>query len=578
MVNDSFVTYLVLRRTFFEAMSPSKLESLPNEILIEIIDKYINGVDVITALNYQLNRRFDALIAQCYRLRFNFTQCRTDDFRICMGLLPAYRDRIEELVLSEHNTPGQVHAFLSFWPSFKAFKRLRKLYIHYDSETVQWNVVERALRSLCDISISSLSIKIDNETTTHSLSSIFTDDLLCSKTLRRFTLVGNTNPFSWRLFPNISSDIQCLIIPQTHFPLRYLQYIGQWASCLNYLHIGLTERDSSLQNTLDANVNMKITPMQNLRTLILCFKDRDPITVNELAPYLDAMPVLNRLEIEGGNQLTDADVWRMLFETSLLVLTHFTLRTSISRLQDIDIQEMQAMLQNISSKSKKNFMIIINDNTASNFQNHAKFMGYRRDLYGFNQKPVLQCWIASNRTAGDNFVSLDQITSLTLATRSSIVSCPYYFNNVKCLIVDDLDESLFRWVTTHVKCSGITELLITPSSKTRNELPLLLECTPNTKSLHISFVLLILYKDILMENKRFVKYLNLSDSKHPFEEKHIDLIAQLFPHLEYLQISTAHLHNIPRLPHYFSNIFALLLLICRMIFLVTIVFIPDKLI
>jgi hypothetical protein len=39
-------------------MSLSKLESLPNEILTDIIEKYINGVDVLKALSYQLNRRF----------------------------------------------------------------------------------------------------------------------------------------------------------------------------------------------------------------------------------------------------------------------------------------------------------------------------------------------------------------------------------------------------------------------------------------------------------------------------------------------------------------------------------------
>ncbi len=33
--------------TFLEQMSLSKLESLPNEILSDIIEKYINGVDVL---------------------------------------------------------------------------------------------------------------------------------------------------------------------------------------------------------------------------------------------------------------------------------------------------------------------------------------------------------------------------------------------------------------------------------------------------------------------------------------------------------------------------------------------------
>ncbi len=126
-------------------MSVSKLESLPNEILIHIFEKYINGVDIILAFAYQQNQRFDALIIQCQQYRFNFLHCRKDSFRFCIGLLPAYIERIEELVLSEKNTPGQIHAFLTFYPSFIGFKRLRKLYIHYNPQTVDEFAMETAI-------------------------------------------------------------------------------------------------------------------------------------------------------------------------------------------------------------------------------------------------------------------------------------------------------------------------------------------------------------------------------------------------------------------------------------------------
>ena len=54
-------------------MPVSQLESLPNEILKDIIEKYINSVDIINAFAFQLNRRFDALIIQSQRLRFSFS-------------------------------------------------------------------------------------------------------------------------------------------------------------------------------------------------------------------------------------------------------------------------------------------------------------------------------------------------------------------------------------------------------------------------------------------------------------------------------------------------------------------------
>ena len=153
-------------------MSLSKLESLPNEILTDIIEKYINGVDVLVALDHQLNRRFNALILRCQRLHFDFIRCQKDDFSVCMGLLPAYIDKIEKLAISEQSTPGQVHAFLSFFPSFELFKRLRTLYFHFDDGAVEWNIVENALRSLHHTSIRTLSIKKIGTTDTSSLSDI----------------------------------------------------------------------------------------------------------------------------------------------------------------------------------------------------------------------------------------------------------------------------------------------------------------------------------------------------------------------------------------------------------------------
>ncbi|CAF1369915.1 unnamed protein product [Rotaria magnacalcarata] len=116
-------------------MSRSKLESLPNEILYDIIEKYINEVDLLRAFSYQLNQRFDAIFSRSQRLCFNFIQRRKDDFRICMGLLLAYMDKIEPLAISERDTPGQVEAFLSFFPSFDLFRQLRTLYFDFDCGT-----------------------------------------------------------------------------------------------------------------------------------------------------------------------------------------------------------------------------------------------------------------------------------------------------------------------------------------------------------------------------------------------------------------------------------------------------------
>ena len=103
-------------------MLQSILESLPNEILNDVIEKYINGVDVLVALSYQLNQRFNTIIARCQRFYFNFIQCEKDNFRIYMSLLPANIGKIEILTISERNTRGQVYGLFKIF-----FSRLHHL-------------------------------------------------------------------------------------------------------------------------------------------------------------------------------------------------------------------------------------------------------------------------------------------------------------------------------------------------------------------------------------------------------------------------------------------------------------------
>ncbi|CAF3956171.1 unnamed protein product [Rotaria magnacalcarata] len=168
-------------------MSRSKLESLPNEILYDIIEKYINEVDLLRAFSYQLNQRFDAIFSRSQRLCFNFIQRRKDDFRICMGLLLAYMDKIEPLAISERDTPGQVEAFLSFFPSFDLFRQLRTLYFDFDCGTVGTSHISRALNSILDSSIETLSLAAVN---VGDRSSIIYDIRLIFRleSLKRFTL------------------------------------------------------------------------------------------------------------------------------------------------------------------------------------------------------------------------------------------------------------------------------------------------------------------------------------------------------------------------------------------------------
>ncbi|CAF1389254.1 unnamed protein product [Rotaria sordida] len=187
-------------------MSFSKLESLPNEMLIDIIEKYINGVDLLRVFGFQLNQRFNALITQCQRFRFDFIQCQKENFHFCMGRLPAYLDKIEELSISEQDTPRQLYGFLSFYPSFELFKQLRAVYFHFTGEGIDREIVERDLNSILQTTIDTLSIKNMNTDNRSSLGNVNVN-LFRLKSLKRFSLMSNIIFINWSDLGNVLSNI-----------------------------------------------------------------------------------------------------------------------------------------------------------------------------------------------------------------------------------------------------------------------------------------------------------------------------------------------------------------------------------
>ncbi|CAF3767978.1 unnamed protein product [Rotaria sp. Silwood1] len=383
-------------------MSLSKLESLPNELLIDIIEKYINGVDLLRAFSFQLNQHFDALITQCQRLRFDFIQCKKDDFRVCMGLLPAYIDKIEELAISEQDTPGQVYAFLSFFPSFGLFKQLRTLYFHFNHEDIDWKMVERALYSLSQTTITTLSIKA-MKTDDRSLLGNVIVDLFRLKSLKRFSFMSKMHFMNWSDVATISSNIEHLTISGLHFRFDDLQYIYKCAPRLKYLDVDLINNIYPYYDDIEKN----IIPMSTLRTLVLYFEQNSPITMDMLRKYFNCMPVLKRLEIKAYSEILDANAWQTLLETSLPLLTHFTLRTTTFRVEEDELQNVLAAFQNSYWLAKKNFNILITKHE------HSDFNGFGIDKMKHNARyefdwPVVQCWIAPNRTSNNELMIINE--------------------------------------------------------------------------------------------------------------------------------------------------------------------------
>ncbi|CAF4740168.1 unnamed protein product, partial [Rotaria sp. Silwood1] len=103
-----------------------KFELLPNEILF-IFFEYLNVFDIFYSFD-QLNDRFSKFIRNIrFQLNFENVQKRVfDKFCKKIKLNPEIKNQIYSLKLSNKNTCGQIHAFLSIF-SFKEFSYLRSL-------------------------------------------------------------------------------------------------------------------------------------------------------------------------------------------------------------------------------------------------------------------------------------------------------------------------------------------------------------------------------------------------------------------------------------------------------------------
>ncbi|CAF1198196.1 unnamed protein product [Rotaria sp. Silwood1] len=341
-------------------MSPSKFESLPNEILTDIIEKYVNGVDLLRAFSFQLNQRFDSLIIQSQRLRFDFIQCYQDDFRFCMGLLPAYINKIEELAISEQNTPGQVYAFLSFFRSFALFQQLRKLYFHFNDQALDWNIIQDALHSLLKTKVDTLSIKASIKENRFVLGTTIAR-LFGLNSLKSFSLLSDLDNMNWNDLGNMSSNIEHLTISGIHCRFQDLQYIFQCTPRLKYLDVEIVGRRMAFYGEKGKHSKIIIPLMSTLRKLILYFADNSLVTMDMLTEYLNSMLALKYLEIKAHSELLDANGWKLLLETSLPLLTHFILRTALSRVKRIGLDNVLSSFQNSYWVSKQNFNLMITE-------------------------------------------------------------------------------------------------------------------------------------------------------------------------------------------------------------------------
>jgi hypothetical protein len=526
-------------------MSVSKLESLPNEVLADLLEKYINGIDILNAFAFQLNRRFDAILAQCRRFRFDFMRCHKDDFRFCTGLLPAYINKIEVLALSDENTPGQIHAFLSFFPSFNLFKQLRKLYLHINAEAVQPQIVENALRSLSKTNLNTLAIKITKSQVISSLDNAIIN-IFRMKTLKKLSIDCYPCQVNWKSL-NVSSNIEYLAFCGLHCGFEDLNDIFRCLSGLKYLNIQLIPNNWYRGYQLKSSAKNTITQMPMLHTAIFIMEEHDETTPIMLEPYLKEMPALHRLEIKSQDEFHGINIWETLFKTSLSKLTHFKLENSVYRLRN-DYNKALESIQNPLWIEKQNFHVVLKnlthlDNDRFNSDDRQNFMRSESNSI------VDQWWIGPRRKLNDNQSVTNTITSLNLSTQSNSLLQDYYLGNVKYLVVREFNDNLLELLITHVNCSQIKQLDISFLKKEDSKISSLLSYMKNITSIRINF-----YQFVYMKQCPKIKFVDLSTVQHSFNEEDLLIIENLFPNMEHLIINTRELQNIPLLQKYLSHL------------------------
>jgi len=199
----------------------SKLESLPNEILIDLLEKYANGVDELVAFRNDLNSRFAALVDQYQQLHFNF-------------------ESIQSLTLSNRDPSGQMDAFLSIFPILDQFKQLRRLRLDFDGNTVEEMRMNIAMRSLFKTNIHTLSIKGKNAHAgfqwNHFIQAIFV-----MTTLPRLFLAVDSYGYFWNVERLNAFNIEHLTIEVCGCTWNDLKIILKHASRLSYLNVRLTQ-------------------------------------------------------------------------------------------------------------------------------------------------------------------------------------------------------------------------------------------------------------------------------------------------------------------------------------------------
>ncbi|UJR07050.1 hypothetical protein I4U23_011338 [Adineta vaga] len=535
-------------------MSVSKIESLPNEILLHLFEKYINGVDIFVAFINKLNHRFDGLINQCQQIHFDFRSIRKNDFYSCLILLSNYIDKIKTINLSEKDTPGAIDAFLFKFPSLKIFNKIRQFNIDFDSRTVDKDRIHRFFCSLPNTNLSILSIKLQNASQ-FDISNFITGSILSLTTLKHLHLDIDSYSQLWNLQKLSKTNIEYLTIIGYGCTWNDFQYICLNSPGLKYVNVRIVDKLSNYsRSSIDKNIH--IPPLLKLHTVIVHFIDRyTQVTWNMLVKYFEVMPNLMKLEmINSSDRFFNGNDWQILFETSLQKLIYFTLKILAVRLSQYSLDTILHTSKCFESQfwiEKKNFhILIIMCNSSEDAILNYQPIDYRKHKFdsGFEmniETGTVQFWSVTNHSINNN----QSITNLRISSKEPLSEDNFYFPNVTCLQLDLVNLSLIEWIQKYIDLSKVKELIISELEMNLNMINSLLLFTKNVSSLQIIFNQFINQQVISLQTNNNIKRLYISprnfQNQNKFQDKYIRYVASLFPFVEHLKIDTIDFEIIP---------------------------------
>jgi hypothetical protein len=492
-----------------------KFEYLPNEIIINCFE-YLNGPDIFYAFE-QLNYRFDKL-TRTIPLYLDFQDIPKSIFdRFCKTILinPMIQRQIYSLRLSNKNTHGQIHAFLTYF-SFNQLTQLRSLTLIDVKENnfEELSLIFPLLSELIDFRL------ID--------SFINTDKLIFKLPMSKSNI-----------FDSSFQDI----IPLRKLSIDYLNFdhlyqILYSMPLLQYLSVSRTSHNT----VVSTDINLLIGRVNHLKHLIIT---NFSSSFDDLINFIKCMSNLRSLTVSGyeKSDMIDAFRWKKLITSSLPHLILFKFKFATFNQNEI-LDKYQQFQSEFWIKEHQWYTECLLGGTGVSYIFTIPYLTDSRTLW----LKYVRHW---NKSINNNIDTFNHVKQLGLLGEKLNKLDDFYFPNIISLIIQSLpvidneddEEKFFKSLERIINLSNIEHLLIPICCETKRPTILLkiLKAAPHLSSLNIhrcATKILKTNQELCQYTSQMIKKLEFGVyyQSHACDNKYTytNLIYEIFPNIEQL--------------------------------------------